>query len=130
MAELGEALLSPSLGSAPAPEGQGATGPRSNRPRRRRSIKNIMAMDVPRQGMASATDPMTSLSIHRSTLESLQELKTGAETWDMFLERLATYYEDTLTPELKTTLRARMASPRIPLGAVLRQHREIKKKGR
>ncbi|MGA8543521.1 MAG: hypothetical protein WB947_08315 [Thermoplasmata archaeon] len=80
--------------------------------------------------MAVTKDAMTSLSIHRSTLESLQELKTGAETWDAFLERLATFYENTLTPELHTELRRRAAGPRIPLAEVLRQHEELKRRGR
>jgi hypothetical protein len=73
---------------------------------------------------------MTSLSIHRSTLENLQELKTGAETWDDFLERLAAYYENTLTPELASELRHRSAGPRISLRNVLRQHENLKRKGR
>jgi hypothetical protein len=73
---------------------------------------------------------MTSLSIHRSTLKDLQELKTGAETWDGFLVRLAAFYENTLTPELRTELRRRVRGPRIPLGEVLRQHEELKRRGR
>jgi len=73
---------------------------------------------------------MTSLSIHRSTLESLQELKTGAETWDDFLDRLATFYENTLTPELDAELRRRSAGPRVPLREVYRQHEDLKRRGR
>jgi hypothetical protein len=73
---------------------------------------------------------MTSLSIHRSTLHNLQGLKTGAETWDDFLERLATFYEDTLTPELHRELRRRSAGPRVPLRDVLRQHNNLKRRGR
>jgi hypothetical protein len=80
--------------------------------------------------MAASKDPMTSLSIHRSTLESLQDLKTGAETWDVFLERLATFYENTLTPELHAELRRRGTGPRIPLREVLRQHEKLKGRGR
>jgi hypothetical protein len=80
--------------------------------------------------MAVSKDAMTSLSIHRSTLENLQELKTGAETWDDFLERLATFYENTLTPELRSELRRRSVGPRIPLREVLRQHEELKRRGR
>lgn len=80
--------------------------------------------------MAVSKDPMTSLSIHRSTLEDLQELKTGAETWDDFLERLATFYENTLTPELHAELRRRSRGPRIPLRDVLRTHEELMDRGR
>jgi hypothetical protein len=80
--------------------------------------------------VAASKDPMTSLSIHRSTLKSLQELKTGAETWDDFLERLSSYYENTLTPELYSELRRRSASPRIPLRDVLRKHEDLKRRGR
>jgi hypothetical protein len=94
------------------------------------SMKNIMSMEDVEMAMAASRDPMTSLSIHRSTLQSLQELKTGAETWDMFLERLAMYYEDTLTPELRSVLRGRSSAPRVPLRDVLRQHEELKRRGR
>ncbi|MCI4352132.1 MAG: hypothetical protein L3K14_01910 [Thermoplasmata archaeon] len=80
--------------------------------------------------MAVSKDPMTSLSIHRSTLESLQELKTGAETWDDFLDRLAAYYENTLTPELHAELRRRSVGRRIPFREVLRQHEGLKRRGR
>jgi len=80
--------------------------------------------------MVASRDRMTSLSIHRSTLEGLQNLKTGAETWDDFLERLASFYENTLTPELRTELRHRATGPRVPLREVLRQHQELKRRGR
>ena len=80
--------------------------------------------------MSASPDPMTSLSIHRSTLEELQELKTGAETWDDFLERLAAFYENALSPELRTELDRRSKGRRIPLSEVVRQHEELKRKGR
>jgi hypothetical protein len=87
-------------------------------------------MDEMNRAMAVAKDPMTSLSVHRSTLQSLQELKTGAETWDMFLERLAAFYEDTLTPELSSELTRRARGRRVPLREVLRQHEDLRRKGR
>jgi hypothetical protein len=93
-------------------------------------MRNIMAMECLKEAMAASKDPMTSLSVHRSTLESLQELKTGAETWDLFLERLAAFYEDTLTPELRSELRRRPRGPRVPLREVLRQHEELKRRDR
>ena len=95
-----------------------------------RSINNIMAMDRLPGTMSAAKDPMTSLSIHRSTLENLQVLKTGAETWDLFLERLAACYEDTLTPELRSELLRRARGPRIPLRETFRRHEELKRRGR
>lgn len=80
--------------------------------------------------VAASKDTMTSLSIHRSTLEGLRGLKTGAETWDDFLERLATFYENTLTPELSSELRRRSVGRRIPLREVLQRHQELKRRGR
>ena len=80
--------------------------------------------------MSASRDPMTSLSIHRSTLLELQELKNGAETWDMFLERLAAFYEDTLTPELRAELDRRSRGPRVAFREVLRQHEDLKRRGR
>ncbi|MCI4345419.1 MAG: hypothetical protein L3K07_01495 [Thermoplasmata archaeon] len=80
--------------------------------------------------MAASRNRMTSLSIHRSTLEDLQGLKTGAETWDDFLERLASFYENTLTPELRSELNRRSKGPRVPLREVLAQHEELKRLGR
>lgn len=73
---------------------------------------------------------MTSLSIHRSTLEGLQNLKTGAETWDDFLERLASFYENTLSPELESELEGRASGRRVPLREVLADHEALKRKGR
>jgi hypothetical protein len=80
--------------------------------------------------VVAAPDRMTSLSIHRSTLEDLQGLKTGAETWDDFLGRLASFYENTLTPELRSELAQRAKGPRVPLREVLEQHRDLKRRGR
>jgi hypothetical protein len=80
--------------------------------------------------VASSTDPMTSVSIHRSTLTELQNLKTGAETWDDFLERLAAFYENALTPELRAELDRRARGPRVSAREVFRQHEELKRKGR
>lgn len=73
---------------------------------------------------------MTSVSIHRSTLTELQNLKTGAETWDDFLERLAAFYENALTPELRSELDRRARGPRVSARKVFRQHEELKRKGR
>jgi hypothetical protein len=36
-----------------------------------------------------ATDAPTSIPVHRSTVRTLQELKTGAQNWDEFLLGLA-----------------------------------------
>jgi hypothetical protein len=32
----------------------------------------------------STSDPVTSVSLHKSTLRLLQEMKTGAQSWDQF----------------------------------------------
>lgn len=80
--------------------------------------------------MVASRDRMTSLSIHRSTLEGLQNLKTGAETWDDFLERLASFYENTLSPELESELVSRASGRKVRLGEVLEQHKALKRKGR
>ncbi len=36
----------------------------------------------------TASDPMTSVPVHASTLRLLQEFKTGAQNWDRFLLEL------------------------------------------
>jgi len=89
-----------------------------------------MVMDRFRAFVVVSQDRLTSLSIHRSTLEDLQGLKTGAETWDDFLGRLASFYENTLTPELRSELARRAKRPRVPLREVLGQHRDLKRRGR
>jgi hypothetical protein len=89
-----------------------------------------MAMDRLTDFVVASQDRMTSLSIHRSTLEDLQGLKTGAETWDDFLGRLASFYENTLTPELRSELAQRAKGPRVSLREVLEQHRNLKRKSR
>ncbi len=38
--------------------------------------------------MTAASDPMTSVPVHASTLRLLQEFKTGAQNWDRFLVEL------------------------------------------
>jgi hypothetical protein len=87
-------------------------------------------MEERNSAMAVSKDPMASISVHRSTLHTLQDLRTGAVTWDLFLERVAALHEDTVTPELRSELRRRSRRSRVSLREVLRQHEERKGVGR
>ncbi len=52
----------------------------------------------------TATDPMSSIPAHRSTIELLQQLKPANRNWDEFL---LSAFEDWLPPETVTELERR-----------------------
>lgn len=80
--------------------------------------------------MASA-DPPTSIPVHTSTLRLLQEMKTGAQTWDDFLRELAERDLDRLEHRLArmdlALFRAGKA-PVVPLEDVLAEFRLQRRK--
>ena len=51
--------------------------------------------------MMPATDAITSIPLHQSTLRVLQRVKSAAETWDEFLINVT---DDYLSPSLRAEL--------------------------
>lgn len=78
--------------------------------------------------MMSTSDPLTSIPLHRSTLDVLQRVKSAAETWDDFLMSLT---DDYLSPALKAELDKRLETHKIVPGAVAKQEfEESRRRGR
>ena len=78
--------------------------------------------------MMSATDTVTSIPLHRSTLIVLQRVKSAAETWDEFLINLT---DDYLSPSLRAELDRRLKTDRIVAGTeARREFREQRKRAR
>jgi hypothetical protein len=70
------------------------------------------------------SDPVTSVSLHASTLRLLQEMKTGAQSWDQFFRDWLEWTEE--REELEEARRAiaeiRSGKANLtPLGAVRRE---------
>jgi hypothetical protein len=59
----------------------------------------------------SSSDPVTSVSLHASTLRLLQEMKTGAQSWDQFFRDWLEW-----TSEREELEEARRAIAEIRLG--------------
>lgn len=76
----------------------------------------------------STQDPLTSISVHSSTVRLLQELKTGAQTWDDLLRAMA---QDYVSPAVQAQLERQLRTERILSGKeVLKAHELQKAKGR
>ena len=75
----------------------------------------------------STQDPLTSISVHSSTVRLLQELKTGAQTWDDLLRVMA---QDYVSPTVQAQLERQLRTERIVSGReVLKEHERLKAKG-
>lgn len=68
--------------------------------------------------MMAASDSVTSIPVHRSTLEALRSAKSAAQTWDDFLLALA---DDYIAPALKRELDRRLKSEPVVSGAEMKQ---------
>jgi hypothetical protein len=68
--------------------------------------------------MMPATDAITRIPLHQSTLRVLQRVKSAAETWDEFLLNVT---DDYLAPSLRAELDGRLKSDRIVTGAEARR---------
>ena len=76
----------------------------------------------------STQDPLTSISVHSSTVRLLQDLKTGAQTWDDLLRTMA---QDYVSPTVQAQLERQLRTEKIVSGMeVLREHERQKAKGR
>ncbi len=76
----------------------------------------------------SASDPVTSIPVHRSTLRVLQRIKNAGETWDEFLSELT---DDYLSPALRAELDSRLLREPIVSGARARkEYEEIRRSAR
>ncbi len=72
-------------------------------------------------------DPLTSISVHSSTVRLLRELKTGAQTWDDLLRVMA---QDYVSPTVQAQLERQLRTERIVSGTeVLKEHERLKAKG-
>ncbi len=74
----------------------------------------------------AVADPPTSIPVHSSTLRRLQQMKTGAQTWDEFLRELAERDLDRLEESIATKDLALYQTEKakvIPLEDVLREFR-------
>ena len=72
-------------------------------------------------------DPLTSISVRSSTVRLLQELKTGAQTWDDLLRVMA---QDYVSPTAQAQLERQLRTERIVSGAeVLKEHERLKATG-
>jgi hypothetical protein len=73
---------------------------------------------------SSVRDPVTSVPVHRSTLRLLQNLKTGAQTWDDFFREWVERECDRLEGEAtRTDLEEfkRNPGPTVPWAEVRRK---------
>jgi len=78
--------------------------------------------------MMPATDAITSIPLHQSTLRVLQRVKSAAETWDEFLINVT---DDYVSPSLRAELDRRLKSDRIVTGTAARhEFREQRKRAR
>lgn len=76
--------------------------------------------------MMAASDPITSIPVHRSTLKLLQRIKNSSETWDEFLFELT---DDFISPSLRVELDERLKRETIISGAEAKQQFEERRKG-
>jgi hypothetical protein len=78
--------------------------------------------------MSTASDRLTSIPVHATTVKLLQQLKTGAQNWDEFL---LSAFEDMLPPETIAELerREREESSR-PFSEVRRDHDRVSRRPR
>jgi len=77
--------------------------------------------------MMASADPVTSIPVHRSTLQLLQRVKTAAETWDDFLISLT---DDYISPALKAELDRRLGVEPIISGRdAKREFLEMRRSG-
>lgn len=75
----------------------------------------------------STQDPLTSISVHSSTVRLLQDLKTGAQTWDDFLRAMA---QDYVSPTVQAQLERQLRTEKIVSGTeVLKEHERQKAQG-
>ena len=66
--------------------------------------------------------------MHSSTVRLLQDLKTGAQTWDDLLRTMA---QDYVSPTVQAQLERQLRTEKIVSGTeVLREHERQKAKGR
>ncbi len=66
--------------------------------------------------------------MHSSTVRLLQDLKTGAQTWDDLLRTMA---QDYVSPTVQAQLERQLRTEKIVSGMeVLREHERQKAKGR
>lgn len=72
-----------------------------------------------------ATDSVTSIPVHQSTLRLLQRVKSAAETWDDFLINIT---DDYLSDALRAELDQRLKRDRIVGGARARREFEEHRK--
>lgn len=75
--------------------------------------------------MMTATDAVTSIPLHQSTLRVLQRVKSAAETWDEFLINLT---DDYLSPSLRAELDGRLKADHVVSGATARREFEEQRK--
>jgi len=74
----------------------------------------------------STSDPVTSVSLHSSTLRLLQEMKTGAQSWDQFFREWLEWTADReeLDEARKAIAEIRLGKARLtPLSEVRREVR-------
>jgi hypothetical protein len=64
--------------------------------------------------MMSASDVITSIPVHQSTLRALRGAKMADQTWDDFLLALA---DDYIAPALRRDLDRRLTTERVVSGA-------------
>jgi hypothetical protein len=77
--------------------------------------------------MMQSGDPVTSIPLHRSTLQLLQRVKTSAETWDDFLISLT---DDYISPALRSELDRRLTAETIVSGRdAKREFLEMRRSG-
>lgn len=75
--------------------------------------------------MMAASDPITSIPVHRSTLKILQRIKNSAETWDEFLLELS---DDFISPSLRVELDERLKRETVISGAEAKRQFEERRK--
>jgi hypothetical protein len=68
--------------------------------------------------MMSASDTVTSIPVHQSTLQALRGAKMADQTWDDFLLALA---DDFISPALRSDLDRRLRAERIIPGAEMKR---------
>lgn len=78
--------------------------------------------------IVATSDPVTSIPLHRSTLNVLKRVKNAAETWDEFLITLT---DDFLSPALQAELDRRLQKDSIISGEqAKREFRELSRRAR
>lgn len=88
--------------------------PRSHPSIARQQFSTIVIIAI----MMATEDPFSSIPVHRSTIRTLQGVKTADQTWDDFLMALA---DDYISPSLRRELDRRLATEEIVPGASMKR---------